>query len=144
MNIKNATSKRFVSTEKFEITSCTYYENVVNIFNCVKNLHLIILNFWFFWWSWPRFYIQLDYKTVQIVSVKQLFSADSTVIKNRTQGGFLHPRNQIFLGCCFPSKIKKYLAQLGKGGTSPFQPLWHSSPTILGVLEWQREWKNRP
>ena len=28
------------------------------------------------------------------------------IFKNRSQGWFLHPRNQIFLGCYFPLKIK--------------------------------------
>ena len=30
-----------------------------------------------------------------------------TYIKNKSQGWFWHPRNQIFLECWFPSKIKK-------------------------------------
>ena len=29
------------------------------------------------------------------------------MIKNQSQGWFWHPRNQIFIGCWFPSKIKK-------------------------------------
>ena len=29
------------------------------------------------------------------------------LFRNRSQGWFWNPRNQIILGCCFPSKIKK-------------------------------------
>ena len=88
--------------------------------------------FFYFWWKTApiKYLVPWMLKSPLTYVLKKTASQLNLSLRTEVWGNLTYPRNQIFLGCCFPPKIKK------KYDVVSLLYLWWAEKPVLSMKYW--------